>query len=266
MLILNWRWVPFHYSWGPFTRKKRSLFLTKWHCLTTVIFWNIALPLANGAYLARSPFFNSGSPTFSSMPQLLPHQCPNFVFFNALKFYIYPPTAQIYASHLIHKLCSSFIRTNPPTSTLFFLYLDKPLSVIFLAVRENQPQSWCCHCEGEMPMLVLCELYLNFLYSDVLVCFSFLLGVVEFCMNKISMELCGFVCGFCIFVWLICGFLSISFNYVGLSFYICLYLDCVGFIWIFLCGHVSTGKLCIAMLLWVSIFWVICEVWGTKLI
>ena len=56
-----------------------------------------------------------------------------------------------------------------------------------------------------MPMLVLCELYLNFLYSDVLVCFSFLLGVVEFCMNKISMELCGvclWVLYFCVtYLW-----------------------------------------------------------------
>ena len=42
------------------------------------------------------------------------------------------------------------------------------------------------------------------------VCFPFLLGVAEFCMSKISMELCGFVCGFCIFVRLICGFLCIS--------------------------------------------------------
>ena len=38
------------------------------------------------------------------------------------------------------------------------------------------------------------------------VCFPFLLGMAEFCMNKISMELCGFVCGFCIFVDLFMGF------------------------------------------------------------
>ena len=50
----------------------------------------------------------------------------------------------------------------------------------------------------------------------MLVCFSFLLGVAEFCMNKISMELCGFVCGFCIFVRLIREFLCI------LLFYGCL--------------------------------------------
>ena len=49
-------------------------------------------------------------------------------------------------------------------------------------------------------MSVSYELYLNFLYFDVLVCFPFFFGVTEFCMNKISMELCGFVCGFCIFV------------------------------------------------------------------
>ena len=51
-----------------------------------------------------------------------------------------------------------------------------------------------------MPMSEHCELYLNFLSSsDVSVCFPFLLGVAEFCMNKILIELCRFVCGFCIF-------------------------------------------------------------------
>ena len=84
-------------------------------------------------------------------------------------------------------------------------------------------------------MSVSYELYLNFLYSDVLVCFPLFFGVTEFCMNKISMELCGFVCGFCNFsvtyLWV-----SLYFIYVGLSFCLCLYLDCVGFIQIFCTG------------------------------
>ena len=57
-----------------------------------------------------------------------------------------------------------------------------------------------------MPMSDHYELYLNFLSSsDVSMCFPFLLDVAEFCMNKISMKLCGFVCGFCIFCLLSMG-------------------------------------------------------------
>ena len=130
-----------------------------------------------------------------------PHQCPNFFLFHALKFYIYIPTAQIYASHLIYKLCSSFIRTNPPTTTIFFLYSNKSLSVIFLVVRENQPQRWCRHCEGEMSMLSVSCIQIFYIMTCRYV-FPFCWVWMNFCINKILMELCEFVCGFCIFVWL----------------------------------------------------------------
>ena len=71
--------------------------------------------------------------------------------------------------------------------------------------------------------------------------------------NKILNETLWYVCVSLYFFFL----KKIS---VGLSFHLCLYLDCVGFIWIFLCGHVSIGKLGMTMLLRFSIFWAICEV------
>ena len=168
-----------------------------------------------------------------------PHQRPNFFLFNALKFYI--PT--IYPN-----ICFTF-----DTQTTFFLYSNKPTNnYYFLPLFKQTLIGDFLGCERKsttklMPPLwrsdadVVGELYLNILYSDVLVCFPFLLGVAEFCIDKISMELCGFVCGFHIFVQLICGFLSMSFNYVDLSLCLHLYLDCVGFIRIFLCGLVSSS-------------------------
>ena len=131
-----------------------------------------------------------------------PHQCPNVFLFKTLKFYIYLPTAQIYVSHLIHKLCTSFIRTNPPTTTLFFLYSDKPLPVIFLAVRENHAQIWCYHCEGDVD--VVDELYLNFLYCNVLVCFPFCWVWLNFALTKYNgiVQLCLGVLYFCVtYLW-----------------------------------------------------------------
>ena len=94
---------------------------------------------------------------------LSPHQCHNFFIFNALQFYIYPPTIQISASHL--------------SATLLFLYLDKPLLVILEAVRDRERQrNWCCHCEGDQPM---CQwvVFKFFIFINV---FSLLLGVAEF--------------------------------------------------------------------------------------
>ena len=160
---------------------------------------------------------------------------------------------------------------------MFFLFSDKPTNnhsflPLFGQTLTGDFLGWVKinHKANAATVKERCRCYwwvvfkfFIFWYVNV---FSLLLGVAEFCINKISMELCGFVCGFCIFVWLICGFLFISFNFVSLSFCLYLYLDCVGFIQIFLCGHVSTGKLCIAMLLWVSIFSVICKVWWTELI
>ncbi|KAL4598316.1 hypothetical protein ACB092_11G052000 [Castanea dentata] len=88
-------------------------------------------------YLGRSTFFNSGSPTSSSMPHHLPHQCPNFVL-KLLNFTSTTNCPNLCFTFDTQTLCSSFILTNPLTTTPFFLYSDKPFPVIFLAVREYQ--------------------------------------------------------------------------------------------------------------------------------
>ena len=72
-------------------------------------------------------------------------------------------------------------------------------------------------------MSISYELYLNFLYSDVLVCFPFFFGVTEFCMNKISMELCGF-----------CNF-SVTYLWVSLYLFmwVCLFVFvCIWIVWV----------------------------------
>ena len=101
-------------------------------------------------------------------------------------------------------------------------------------------------------MSVSYELYLNFLYSDVLVCFPFCWVWLNFALTKYQWNcvalfvgfvfLCDLFVGFSLFH--LCGFVFLSLFVFGLC----------GFHSDFLYGHVSTDKLCIAMLLWVSIF------------
>ena len=184
-------------------KEKTQLIFPKTHRSATIIFWNIKLNLQ----LAVCILQDLHSSILAAWP---PHQRPNFFLFNALKFHI--PT--IYPN-----ICFTF-----DTQTTFFLYSNKPTNnYYFLPLFKQTLLGDFLGCERKsttklMPPLwrrdadVVGELYLNILYSDVLVCFPFLLGVAEFCIDKISMELCGFVCGFHIFVQLICGFLSISFR------------------------------------------------------
>ena len=157
-----------------------------------------------------------------------PHQCPNVFLFKTLKFYIYPPIAQIYASYLIHKPCSSFIQTNPPTAAFFFLYSDKPLSVIFLAMRENQPQIWCRHYEGDVD--VVDELYLNFLYCNVSVCFPFCWVWLNFALTKYQWNCVALFVGFVFLCDLFVGFsLFHLILWVCLSVFVCIWIVWVSF-------------------------------------
>ena len=142
------------------------------------------------------------------------------------------------------------------TQTLFFLYSNKPTNShsflhLFRQTLNGDFLGWERKSTTKLVPLPwgknaddVGELYLNFFIFWCVGVFSLLLGVAEFCINKISMELCGFVCGFCIFVWLVCGFLSISFNSVGLSFCLCLYLDVwvsFGFFYVGLCPPVNSA-------------------------
>ena len=61
-------------------------------------------------------------------------------------------------------------------------------------------------------------------------CVSLLLGVAEFCINKISMELYGFVYGFCILCDLFVGFFLFHLILrVCLSIFVCIWIVWVSF-------------------------------------
>ena len=178
------------HSW----KKKCNLFMIKMVRLAMVVFWISAF----------------SSVVSCKISLLLPHQCPNFIL-KLLNFTSTTNYPNLYEAFDTHTLWNS-------------LYSDKVIQTLwnslyhcdFLGCERKSTTKLMSPLWGRDADVRFLWVVFKFLeFFDVSMCFPFLLGMAEFCINKISIELCRFVCGFCIFVGLIRGFLCISFNFVG---------------------------------------------------
>ena len=153
----------------------------------------------------------------SSVPQLHPHQCPNFIL-KLLNFTSTTNCPNLCEASDTQTLWNNLYSDKPTNSHSFLPSFGQTLSSDFLGYeRKSTTKLILPLWERDNDVSPLWVIFKFLEFSDMSVSFPFLLGVAEFCMNKISMEFCGLVCGFCIFVWLIREFLCISFNFVGLS-------------------------------------------------